>query len=159
MNRAQTCLLLLAFALLVSGCPMTPPPPPPPPSSGGEATLYSATLDGDQSTGDVVTDGSGTASFTLNAAQTELTFDITAADLTGPVTLAHFHNAAVGQDGDVVFSITDTVTEANGAVTASGTWPMTASDVVELLAGNIYVNLHTDAFPPGELRGQVLPAE
>ncbi|MGZ5432752.1 MAG: CHRD domain-containing protein, partial [Thermoanaerobaculia bacterium] len=38
------------------------------------------------------------------------------------------------------------------------TWSaMTPADVADLLAGNLYVNIHTAGRPAGEIRGQILP--
>ena len=46
---------------------------------------------------------------------------------------------------------------------SSGTWsadetdqPLTSELVAELMAVNIYVNIHTADYGPGEIRGQVL---
>ncbi len=99
----------------------------------------------------------GTGSFVLNAAKDELTFYITVNGLSGPITSAHFHNAAEGSDGIIVRTITSFF--SNG--TASGVWkssdgePLTPGLVTELEAGRIYVNAHTSAFPSGEIRGQL----
>jgi hypothetical protein len=35
---------------------------------------------------------------------------------------------------------------------------LTAAQEADLLANNYYVNLHTDAFPAGEIRGQLITA-
>jgi len=106
----------------------------------------------------VVTTATGTGAFSLNAAKTELTFDITVTGLSGAITAAHFHNAAAGSNGGVVRTLTAHFT----GNTATGTWksidgePLTALLVAELEAGRIYLNVHTVANPGGEIRGQVL---
>ncbi|MEX0822522.1 MAG: CHRD domain-containing protein [Rhodothermales bacterium] len=117
---------------------------------------FHADLDADQSTGDVTSGGTGTGTFTLT--DEGLTFHLTVDGLTGPITNAHFHRAPAGEDGGVVRGIMDEF-EGN---TSSGIW--TSDDdqalseelVRDLLAGNVYVNIHTDAYPAGEIRGQVL---
>ncbi|MBN4054078.1 CHRD domain-containing protein [Nitrospira defluvii] len=105
------------------------------------------------------TTATGTGAFSLNAAQTELTFDITVTGLSGGgLTAAHFHNAAAGADGGVVRTLTADFT----GNTATGIWKfadgqsLTPTLVTELLAGRIYVNIHTTENTGGEIRGQVL---
>ena len=48
--------------------------------------------------------GRGIGTFTLTGQ--ELAFKVTVDGLTGPITMAHFHNAPVGVDGGVVRTIT-----------------------------------------------------
>ena len=116
-------------------------------------THFTATLTGDQENPGVTTSATGTGSFTLT--DTGLEFNLTVEGLT--FTAAHFHNGAIGIDGGVVRPITDDFT----GNTASGIWtstdpdPLTPELIADLLAGNLYINIHTTANPGGELRGQV----
>ncbi len=87
--------------------------------------------------GGITTQASGTGSFVLNAAKTELTFEITVDGLSGPITAAHFHNAAAGVGGPFVRTITSSFSN-----TASGIWKstdgsesLTPALVTELEAG------------------------
>ena len=122
------------------------------------AFLLAAGCGGGGGGGGTTTQASGTGSFVLNAAKTELAFEITVNGLSGPITAAHFHNAAAGVDGLVVRTITSSFSN-----TASGIWKstdgsesLTLALVTELEAGRIYVNIHTAANPDGEIRGQVI---
>jgi len=84
--------------------------------------------------------------------------------LTGPVVAAHLHNAAAGVNGPVVVdlgadvggnsirSVID-VSRIVGPL-AEANYPALAL-INELAAGNIYINLHTQANPAGEIRGQI----
>lgn len=65
---------------------------------------------------------------------------------------AHVHLGAVGVAGGVVFPISF----AGGVL--SGTFTPSATDLTNLRAGNWYVNIHSSAFPGGEIRGQLTPA-
>ncbi|MBE0567332.1 MAG: CHRD domain-containing protein [Krumholzibacteria bacterium] len=80
---------------------------------------------------------------TLQAAWT-LEFDGLSAAQTG----AHFHTAPAGANGGVAFGL-----PLGSPV--NGIWAMTAGQLADLAAGNIYVNVHTTAFPGGEIRGQM----
>ena len=105
----------------------------------------------------VITTATGTAAIRLNETRTALTYDITVNGLSGPITLAHFHNAPAGVNGGVVRTITGNFT----GNTATGVWrntdaePLTPALVAEIMAGNIYMNVHTAANGGGEIRGQL----
>jgi CHRD domain len=102
--------------------------------------------------------GRGVGSFILTGQ--ELTFKVTVDGLTGPIADAHFHNAPAGMDGGIVRTIRGDFV----GNTASGTWksndpePLTQALINELLAGRLYINIHTAMFPGGEIRGQIGPA-
>lgn len=120
-----------------------------------------ANLNAEQEVPGSESDGSGTAYMALTDAG--LHFFLTAASLTGPITAAHFHMGAEGTDGPPVRTITDDF--AYGGHTAYGVWsayddePLTDDLIGALAAGDIYINIHTDEYPAGEIRGQVLPLE
>ncbi|HEY3244922.1 MAG TPA: CHRD domain-containing protein [Phycisphaerae bacterium] len=128
------------------------------PNANGGAGIerdFIATLTGAAEVPATASLGTGTGTFTLNAAETELSFTISATGLTGEVIAAHFHRGATNVSGPVVFNITSSVVSADGQATADGTWPIGSADRDALLAGDIYVNLHTVQFPDGEIRGQL----
>lgn len=81
-------------------------------------------------------------------------------DITG----FHIHQAPAGANGPVVVDLLGLATfkpepfvpllssfEANGI-------GLSPALVGELILGNLYLNLHTSAFPAGEIRGQAVPA-
>ena len=74
------------------------------------------------------------------------------AGLTGAPTAAHIHFAPPGVNGGVVVPL------VIAGSTISATYTPTAADLTNLRAGNWYVNIHTPAFPGGEIRGQLGPA-
>lgn len=144
------------------------------------ATLFSANITGDQEVPNpVVTDANGTATLTLNDAQDQLAIDIQifGLDLDGNqtpstddnVTGLHIHRAPAGSNGPVVFGLISPSSDTNNdlvvnavAGTVSSIWDLNEGnnttlqdELSNLFAGNLYINVHTVAFPGGEIRGQI----
>lgn len=98
--------------------------------------------------------GSGTGSsatgfclLELNADMNELTI-LCEHDVVDP-TDAHIHLGAPGISGPIQFGFSSPVSPI------SDSWSLSAADVDNLLAGDLYVNIHSASFPAGEIRGQV----
>ena len=68
-------------------------------------------------------------------------------------TAAHIHDGAIGVNGPVIVKLDKT---ANGFAVPAGA-KFTDEQLAKFKAGNTYVNVHSDAFPPGEIRGQLTP--
>ena len=84
--------------------------------------------------------------------QPAATFAITCVHDVIGATVMHIHQGAVGVNGPVVFDMGDP------ASPVSATWTgMTPANIADLLAGNLYMNIHTAGRPAGEIRGQILP--
>ncbi len=88
----------------------------------------------------------GTAFMTINTTTNVVTWNIVH---TVAATASHIHGAPAGSNGGVLLNIGPPASPMIG----SGT--MFPGDVAALLAGNTYVNVHSGAFPGGEIRGQV----
>src|SRR3954451_18754690 len=65
----------------------------------------------------------------------------------------HIHRGAPGVIGPVIFDLGD---PSSGTITATWT-SMSPTDISDMIAGNLYVNIHTAGRPAGEIRGQILP--
>jgi len=141
--------VLLLVPLVQGGCPVMHP---------NVAVNFTATLNGDQEVPPADTDATGMGTLQLSADESEVTFTITASGFAGVPQAAHFHNAAAGTNGDVVHTLTITQ-EDDGSISITGTWNPSHDLAHELLEGEIYINIHTDAFPNGEIRGQVERAD
>jgi len=108
------------------------------------------------------TGAQGTGNVTLSPDESSLTATINYSGLSGPATVAHIHAGKVGVAGPVVlpFSgdlsspINKTFTAAD-YVAAPNAPPDFASFVQSLKTGGAYVNVHTAACKPGEIRGQI----
>ena len=104
----------------------------------------------------------GTANVTLSPDESSLTATVNYSGLSGPATVAHLHAGKAGVAGPVVlpFSgdlsspINKTFTAAD-YVAAPNAPPDFPSFVQSLKSGGAYVNVHTAACKPGEIRGQI----
>ncbi|MCH8306269.1 MAG: CHRD domain-containing protein [Candidatus Marinimicrobia bacterium] len=123
-----------------------------------DATSFFAFINGGNQVPSNASISSGFAVLTLNSAQTQVEYDITLSQLSADsLTAAHFHNAGAGISAGVVKTLDFVDGHASGVWSASdGSQPLTPELVEELLSGRLYVNVHTNAFPAGEIRGQVI---
>jgi len=112
---------------------------------------YTASLNGAQEVPAVTTNAYGLGVFNLSKSGYKLQIKVVVQGLSGVITGAHLHNAAVGVNGGVVEDLT---TNVLGNVITASVDPSAYLD--ELRAGNIYVNVHTAANPGGEVRGQLM---
>ena len=98
--------------------------------------------------------GTATLTGTYNATTNQLVYDINWSNLTNIATAVHFHGPApMGVSAGVLVGLTVTNTAINGR--ANGTVTLTQAQETALLNGEVYYNIHTAAFPDGEVRGQV----
>ncbi|AII50398.1 hypothetical protein N008_00175 [Hymenobacter sp. APR13] len=113
---------------------------------------FVASLSGAQEVPPVTTNGVGIGTFNLAQSQDKLKFRVVVGGLSGPITACHFHQGATGVAGPVVLDLQSFV---NGNVIEGEVAP-TAAIVTAMLAGQIYINVHTAANPGGEIRGQLI---
>lgn len=126
----------------------------------GQITLlpgitFDASFSGDQENPAVSTSGSALGIVTIWPELTELEYYIVYDSLSGPVSGAHFHQAAFGANGGVVIDMSDNISPTGNYI--SGTTLLTVDILNTLLEGGYYMNLHTAVNPGGEIRGQVYP--
>jgi len=97
--------------------------------------------------------GKGHGSVTYDDQSNDLSWDISWSGLSGDATAAHFHGPAKpGESAPPVVPIKDKPL----ASPLVGSTTITADQGKDLLAGKWYFNVHSEANPGGELRGQVL---
>jgi hypothetical protein len=120
-------------------------------SVGGAAIVnFSMTLQGSQEVPPNASPATGSGTAVLDTDTNTLNFNISFSGLTAPQTAAHFHGpAAPGVNAGVLFGL-----PLGSPI--NGTWNMTDEHEGWILAGLVYVNVHTTAFPGGEIRGQVI---
>jgi len=110
--------------------------------------------------GGAVSPGSGAATLLLAGDELTATLKFNYTNLTGPETAAHIHGPAdPGVAAGILFDIDTATPNADGSYTwtfvPSGTF--TAADQVNFVKqGKTYLNIHTAAYPNGEIRGQFI---
>jgi hypothetical protein len=156
-SSANVASLLFVFAMCVAG------------SAFAGGNNFSATLSGAQELPEVVTPATGKIKAKFDKGFTEVTVDLEIKNLVGSLTGAHLHCARPAVNGPVVIGlispgplsfdgkrIRGTLTNADftGAVCS-----VPVTNIVALAFamqnGLIYVNVHSDFSPTGEIRGQM----
>jgi CHRD domain len=104
----------------------------------------------------------GTANVTLSPDESSLIATVNYSGLSGPATAAHIHAGKAGVAGPVVLPFSGDLTSpinktltAADYVAAPNAPPDFPSFVQSLKTGGAYVNVHTAACKPGEIRGQI----
>ena len=97
---------------------------------------------------------SGFGVFSLGRSATTLKFRVVLNGLSGPVTKVHFHNGAFGKPGPVVIDLMPFLS-GNVVEGELSMAQLTRGFLDSLYTNRIYFNVHTDANPDGEIRGQV----
>jgi hypothetical protein len=102
----------------------------------------------------VSSSGKGTATGSLDTNTKTLTWTVDYSGLSGPATAAHIHGPAdPGANAGIVVPFT-----GNLASPIKGSATLTDAQIAQLEAGKWYVNIHTEANKPGEIRGQLVRA-
>jgi len=124
--QSESTRTILPFTVLLSGAAENPP---------------------------IATTGTGIGNLSIEG--TNLTYQISFADLSAPAIAAHIHTGADATNNGAV-AIPFTVPSAtSGAI--SGTASLTLNQLSDVLNGRAYVNIHTSAHAGGEVRGQIVP--
>ena len=140
-------------------------------TAAAENDTYHARLSGQQEAPAVDTRASGQAFFRLSADGTSLHYRLIVANI-DDVLMAHIHLAPAGVNGPVAVWLYPAgpppvlidgrfqgVLAAGAITSANLVGPLAGQTLEDLLvaleSGGAYVNVHTLAFPGGEIRGQI----
>ena len=144
----------------------------------GAGMSFTARLSGAQEVPGVDTRGVGRANVRFDAGFTRVFVDLRVSGLTGSFTRAHFHCNRPGANGPVAFGLVQpgplmfdgrgvrgTLTNADFSGGDCAAVPLVGRPVNNIAAlafamrdGLIYLNVHTDFVPSGEIRGQLMPS-
>jgi hypothetical protein len=136
-------------------------------SAQAQTFTLTATLSGAGEVPPLNTGAFGTAVVTVDMAARTVTYRVDVFNLPSGVTASHIHVGAAGTNGPVVVNFAVPSTASNDFA-YSGTVRdveftlrpdqgiRSADDMFQaILAGNSYVNVHSQANAPGEIRGQL----
>jgi CHRD domain len=138
MVRAGLAFTVAAGMLLMTG-----------PTSFAANVKYKADLKGSKEVPAADSAATGKANITYDDKSKKLSWVVTYSGLTGDPTAAHFHGpAAAGKNAGPVVDISGDIKK--------GSAELTADQAADLKAGKWYLNIHTEKFPDGEIRGQVV---
>jgi hypothetical protein len=108
-------------------------------------------LSGDQEVPPVQTSASGSGTITVNDDKS-VSGSVTTKGI--KATAAHIHEAAAGKNGPVAIPL-EKKSDNEFSVPAGA--KLSDAQFKALKAGNLYVNVHSDAHKDGEIRGQLKP--
>lgn len=155
---------------VIPGWALTSYSAPPATSDGG--FLYAAVLTPQSGASTL---GTGSALLRVNAAKTDAELTLTFGNLTGPITNSHIHDSRSQSTGvpphplpagAIVFDVDDADPDLSDGLDPSEVyhWDIVATgqhtydDVIAAIeGGTAYLNLHTAAYPNGEIKGFFAP--
>jgi len=117
-------------------------------TAGGAGALK---LTGDQEVPPVAATGSGAGTITV-APDGAVSGSVTTTGVSG--TMAHIHMAPSGKNGPVIVPL---VKSGDNVWSVAPGAKLTAEQLKSYQAGDLYVNVHTDANKGGEVRAQLKP--
>ena len=138
-----------------------------------EGQTFSASLSGKDEVPPTESNSTGTAKFQVDENSSQVSYWV---NVTGikKINQAHIHNGTEGQNGDIVVTLTkDKSAKGNesppnigfsGNITKDDLHgPLKDKELTDLVSlmsdGNAYVNVHTDKYPDGAIRGQISSGE
>ena len=112
-----------------------------------ETVKFTANLKGPEEVPPTDSPALGKAFITFDTGSKTLKWVLSLRNLSGHPTGAHFHGpAAPGENADPVLNIRNQLKRGIAHV----------EQAADLMAGKWYINIHTEKFPSGEIRGQVV---
>ena len=140
--------IVVGAALAMAGCSTLQP--------DAHLAAFSTQMTGLNQVPPVATQGSGQLAAVLNKNTRLFRWKLLSlSGLSGPATAAHFHGpAAIGTNATVALPLISPIMSPS-----EGQATLTPAQVIELLDGKWYANIHTAAHPAGEIRGQLILRE
>lgn len=99
-------------------------------------------------------DGSGQATVTVDASNLEVCAEVTVVRIDTPIGM-HIHEGAAGSSGPIVIALS-TPKAGDGMTTGCASAGAELLDRIVADPGSFYVNVHTEPFPQGAIRAQLV---
>ncbi len=142
--QGRTLLFVLASIIFISaGCSKDDDVPDP-------NVVFKATINGVSEVPVNTSVAVGTATLTFNKDTKIFTLVVNYSGVNA--TASHIHKGAAGVSGGVVFGFTSPITSPINYTSVA----LDATQETDLMANLYYVNIHSAAFPGGEIRGQLI---
>lgn len=146
MNKSYAFLALLSITTFLGSCSKDEPTPTP--MATNNVTNFTATINGAQQVPANGSAATGTFAGTYDSSNKQLTYTVTFQGLTP--TSAHIHTITPGSNSGPVAipfaSLTSPIT---------GTFTLSADQATQLLNNGMYVNIHSNTYANGEIRGDI----
>lgn len=144
--------MFLALAGLLAACGDSPNDAGSQPDPTLNLAAYFTALSGAQENPPVLTVSEGNANFIVNVSSGQITGSVSTTDLTANV--AHIHTGEPGINGPIIIPLTQTAA-GSGVWTVPPNTTLSSAQLTALNAGGLYVNVHSDLYPGGQIRGQI----
>lgn len=146
MKRIGVLALLIVTGILLGGCN---PGDDEGGGFGAELSGANEVCEGDTCGGE----GTGTAEVDINSDRNELCYEMTLEGVEN-VRAAHIHTGRDGEAGPVLIDLEYQGDDSGGEGCVDGIEEATLEDVAEE-PGNFYVNVHSERYSDGAVRGQL----
>ena len=147
MNNVIVKLVLVVAAFTLAGCSTYKENAP---SWMPGSNAINVKLTGTEEVPPLSVSGSGSGTFRV-AEDGTITGSVTTKDVAG--TMAHIHRGAKGTNGPVIVPLD----KSGDTYNVPAGRKLSAEQLKDLKAGNLYVNVHTAKNKGGEVRGQINP--
>ncbi|RTZ66885.1 MAG: hypothetical protein DSZ29_02190 [Aquificaceae bacterium] len=148
-GHIKTLTLAASFAVIMTGISACD-------SSSSNTESISISLSGDQENPPVTGNRKGSGNIKIDTSTGAISGSITVENTTGNPTAAHIHGGDAGKNGGVMIALTQDPNNPNKFTVPNGS-QLNAAQLETLLKAGLYINVHTQSHPAGEVRGQIIP--
>jgi hypothetical protein len=125
-------------------------------SAGAQIWTFDAVLSADQEVPPTGSPATGRATGTYDQSTRVLRIMVNASGFESNLLFGHIHLGVRGQTGPIVFHLMNTSSDPR-VWTSDNTFTLTAAQEADFLGWRYYVNLHTQTYASGAIRGQLEP--
>lgn len=124
------------------------------------STIFKIDMHGGSFDPPITTLGTGAASIAISPDYSEVKGAILLGDLSSNPIGAHIHRGGPGEVGNAIKTLNVVKQMSHFTWRADSPWEsFDQQDLEDLLAGRLYIDIHTEEHPNGEIRGQLIPPQ